>query len=624
MADINTATDFIVESGTTSVFLDLALLEAAAGLVLESVDSDATPFSEDFQVGFAINEETDFTYTAEPFAPVGGSIEHDGTITFDTVDNPDADITVGEFSIGFDPSRVTDTASGFFVADTIEGNGLDILFDISVPGVVDATATDLTIAETDLLLSSEFAGALGLSELTGADVGDARIDATSAGEPEPEPEFTVEAGTTSVFLDLALLEAAAGLVLDSVDSEATPFSEDFQVGFAINEETDFTYTAEPFAPVGGSIEHDGTITFDTVDNPNADITVGEFSIGFDPSRVTDTASGFFVADTIDGNGLDILFDISVPGVVDATAADLTIAETDLLLSAEFASALGLAELTGADVGDARIDAFTNDLAGQARVAIAAGDMLTLSGFGGIGQGSRPDQATIAELDTLQFSDAGLTAENLQLTQVGDDLQIAFLGDATGTQITLKDFALEDLDNLEMRIGGNILFADESTFTDSFDVINADSTQGHLFNRNTVTFLNDLDNHVRGFEHSDDVINAQGGDDNISGLSGDDVLRGGSGDDTLSGGHGSDLLQGGVGFDVLIGGGQSDTFVLAAGEGSDTILDFEVGTDFIGLAGNLTASDLTFSGETISFGNEVLATLAGIDTTALSADSFVTV
>ncbi|MEM6716149.1 MAG: hypothetical protein AAF622_13845, partial [Cyanobacteria bacterium P01_C01_bin.147] len=542
---------------------------------------------------------------------------------------PDADITVGEFSIGFDPSRVTDTASGFFVADTIDGNGLDILFDISVPGVVDATAADLTIAETDLLLSPEFATALGLAELTGADVGDARIDAVSATEAEPIPEFTVEAGTTSVFLDLELLEAAAGLVLESVDSEATPFSDNFQVGFAINDETDFTYTVEPFAPVGGSIEHDGTITFDTVANPAADITVGEFSIGFDPSRVTDTASGFFVADTIDGNGLDILFDISVPGIVDATAADLTIAETDLLLSSEFATALGLAELTGADVGDARIDAFTTDLAGPALVEVAAGETLTLAGFGGIGLGARPEQPTIAELDTLQFSGAGLTAENLKLTQVDDDLKITFFGDVTGTQVKLKDFALESLDNLEMRTGGNIdqgniLFADEAGFTDSFDVINADSTQGHLFNHDSVTFLNDLDNHVRGFEHSDDVINAQGGDDNVSGLSGDDWLRGGSGDDTLNGGHGSDRLRGEAGFDVLIGGGQSDTFVLAAGEGGDTILDFEVGIDFIGLADHLTTSDLTFSGETISFGDEVLATLVGIDTTALSADSFVTV
>ena len=74
----------------------------------------------------------------------------------------------------------------------------------------------------------------------------------------------------------------------------------------------------------------------------------------------------------------------------------------------------------------------------------------------------------------------------------------------------------------------------------------------------------------------------------------------------------------------MGGSDSDTFVLAAGAGSDTIVDFEVGTDFIGLADNLTANDLAFAGETISLGDEVLATLTGVDTTALGADSFVTV
>lgn len=74
----------------------------------------------------------------------------------------------------------------------------------------------------------------------------------------------------------------------------------------------------------------------------------------------------------------------------------------------------------------------------------------------------------------------------------------------------------------------------------------------------------------------------------------------------------------------MGGSGDDTFVLAAGEGDDTIMDFEVGTDFIGLADNLIVSDLTFTGETIRFGDEVLATLVGIDTTTLGADSFVTV
>ncbi|MGF1534976.1 MAG: alkaline phosphatase [Elainellaceae cyanobacterium] len=163
--------EFTVESGVTSVFLDLDLIESATGLALTGVDSEAAPFSEDFQVGFAIHDDTDFSFTADPFAPVGGTIEHDGTVTFNDA------VTVGNFSIGFDAGRASDTASGFFVADTVEGNGLDILFDLGAPGVLETSETELTIAEADLLLAPEFTEALGLSELTGADVGDARVDA---------------------------------------------------------------------------------------------------------------------------------------------------------------------------------------------------------------------------------------------------------------------------------------------------------------------------------------------------------------------------------------------------------------------------------------------------------------
>ncbi|MEB3293280.1 MAG: calcium-binding protein, partial [Synechococcales bacterium] len=62
-------------------------------------------------------------------------------------------------------------------------------------------------------------------------------------------------------------------------------------------------------------------------------------------------------------------------------------------------------------------------------------------------------------------------------------------------------------------------------------------------------LNDLDNKVKGFDNSDDVINGQGGNDILWGLSGDDLLRGGTGDDLLVGGAGIDQLDGGEGSDT---------------------------------------------------------------------------
>ena len=175
-----------VNAGTTSVALDLPVLESAAGLALTGADSTGTPFSDDFQVGFPIIEDTNFSFTADPFAPVGGTIEHSGTVTFAL---GESEVTLGDFSIGFDAERVSETASGFFVADTTDDAlGLEVLFDVGAPGSVAASSEQLTISEADLLVAPEFADALGSSDLAGADVGDTRIDATTMMPESPEAQ----------------------------------------------------------------------------------------------------------------------------------------------------------------------------------------------------------------------------------------------------------------------------------------------------------------------------------------------------------------------------------------------------------------------------------------------------
>ncbi|MGB5714914.1 MAG: esterase-like activity of phytase family protein [Waterburya sp.] len=183
-----------VDSGTTSVFLDLPLLESAAGITLVGADSTGEPFSENFQVGFPIVEDTYFTFEIDPFAPVSGSIKHSGTITLGL---DGTEVTVGDFSIGFDQARVSESASGFFVADTTEDDlELEILFDVGTPGSVSADAESLEIAEADLLVAPEFASALEAAELTGADVGDTRVDASAI-----EPEITI--GDTTALIPQA-------------------------------------------------------------------------------------------------------------------------------------------------------------------------------------------------------------------------------------------------------------------------------------------------------------------------------------------------------------------------------------------------------------------------------------
>ncbi|MDZ8186777.1 MAG: calcium-binding protein [Nostoc sp. ChiSLP02] len=186
---------------------------------------------------------------------------------------------------------------------------------------------------------------------------------------------------------------------------------------------------------------------------------------------------------------------------------------------------------------------------------------TITDFGGIGKGTSPTLAVIAEVDTLAFQSYGLTPRNLLLTKNGSNLEITFEG-VDNAKVILQNFALENLENLSKSNKatidlGNILFYEQTSIADSFDVFDANSTQSTIFTKNTVTFLNDLKNNVKGFDKSDDVINGQGGNDKIDGLSGNDLLRGGAGNDTLIGGAGDDTLVGGAGNNLLNGNNGND-------------------------------------------------------------------
>jgi hypothetical protein len=63
-------------------------------------------------------------------------------------------------------------------------------------------------------------------------------------------------------------------------------------------------------------------------------------------------------------------------------------------------------------------------------------------------------------------------------------------------------------------------------------------------------------------------------------------------------------------------------VLRRNSDNDTITDFNLAQgDKIGLAGSLTYSSLSFSGNNILFGGTPLATLTGFDTTTLTQSQF---
>jgi hypothetical protein len=98
-----------------------------------------------------------------------------------------------------------------------------------------------------------------------------------------------------------------------------------------------------------------------------------------------------------------------------------------------------------------------------------------------------------------------------------------------------------------------------------------------------------------------TVNGVATADTIDGGDGNDHLNGGGGNDTLIGGNGNDLLKGRFGDDTLTGGAGTDTLYyqiqevngkFVSTDGSDTMLDFQIGTDRIQFEEYQTVGDET--------------------------------
>ena len=143
----------------------------------------------------------------------------------------------------------------------------------------------------------------------------------------------------------------------------------------------------------------------------------------------------------------------------------------------------------------------------------------------------------------------------------------------------------------------------------------------------------------------DIISGYGGNDilgghNASVSDGDydnDILYGGAGNDILYGTAGANMMDGGTGQDNMTGGNGNDTFIIRSGDGgsaltdADIIMDYQDGTDVIGLDGGLTFNDLTIaqgSGSNsshttirITSSGEYLAIVENISVSNISEDDF---
>lgn len=108
--------------------------------------------------------------------------------------------------------------------------------------------------------------------------------------------------------------------------------------------------------------------------------------------------------------------------------------------------------------------------------------------------------------------------------------------------------------------------------------------------------------VRGDYGNDSLIGSAGndsldggaGNDTIQGNAGDDLLAGGEGIDALDGGDGNDTLNGCCGDDRLTGGAGDDTYLIARGEGRDSIIETGEDTDVIRFGAGITPGDISAS------------------------------
>lgn len=142
--------------------------------------------------------------------------------------------------------------------------------------------------------------------------------------------------------------------------------------------------------------------------------------------------------------------------------------------------------------------------------------------------------------------------------------------------------------------------------------------------------NDL---LNGSENEDTLLGGAG-QDTLLGQNGADSLFGGSDRDWLEGGANKDTLFGGLGDDTLLGGDSQDVFILASGNGVDTLLDFSAtggNKDLLGLSGGLTFAQIAIAPDInpantlikVSATNELLAILPGVPAATINSSHFLT-
>jgi Ca2+-binding RTX toxin-like protein len=304
---------------------------------------------------------------------------------------------------------------------------------------------------------------------------------------------------------------------------------------------------------------------------------------------------------------------------------------------------GLVDGSGNSVSteDVAVTDTNGDGTGDAILTFPDGTALTLQGVP-VSAVSTPSQLVSIGIPPAASPDYIVSG-----TALGDEINLAYVGDPDGDRIDNSDFPVnsnDDIveagsgdDSIDAGVGDDTIFGDggdDEIFldvnlqNDSVTGGETEETQGDRINFSTIadditiTFTGEetgtltdgvnsttfaeierfqmgtgndsvvgssgAENIIGNF--GDDTILGGGGNDTIfSGFDNDSVL-GGSGEDSLLTSSGADTVEGGLGNDIIdvgAGDGEQDVVVLTDGSGSDVVSSFEVPTDLGGgaYAGN---------------------------------------
>jgi lysophospholipase L1-like esterase len=173
-------------------------------------------------------------------------------------------------------------------------------------------------------------------------------------------------------------------------------------------------------------------------------------------------------------------------------------------------------------------------------------------------------------------------------------------------------------------GKNVTFVDISSpmnIDDLEDDVHPTPTGNNKIARSWYEAIRDKNTTYHSHNVTTDTLNHI---DNIIGTSHNDVLTGNSGDN---------ILVGGMGNDTLTGGGGADQFVLAPGQGWDTVTDFQLGKDLLVFANGLAYEQITIvsAGDfganpkdalILDQNQQPLAVLIGVKPESLTSGNFV--